>query len=280
MALTVSRRIGDIEVVVLTDGSAVFEPGLFPGADHKHIAELLEAAGETEIRTNFNAVLIRTGGMTVLADSGPRDLFGPMCGNLQAALADRGVEPGEVDRIFLTHLHPDHAVGCVAHDGTAAFPNAELVLTEAERHFWSDNDFFSGHDQTMRAWQALAKSVLAAYSDRLVVTDGEAEIAPGMTALPLPGHTPGHSGYRIASGGQQLVHVGDIVHAPSLQVADPRIAIAFDIDPGAAAAARMRLLDQLATDDLLFTGGHFLFPAFGRVERAGVGYHYLRDAAV
>lgn len=279
MALTAMRRVGATEVTVLTDGTSEFEPSLFPGTDRRQIAALLKAHGETTIRTNFNAVLVRSGGRVVLADAGPRDLFGPGCGHLPEALAEAGTQPAEVDRIFLTHLHPDHAVGTVAPDGTAAFANAELVLTDAERHFWSDTDYFAGADQVFKAWQALAKSVLSAYRDRLVLIEGEAEIAPGMTAMPLPGHTPGHSGYRIESEGQVLVHVGDIVHAPVLQVADPAIAIAFDVDADAARQVRWRLLDRLAADGSLFTGGHFLYPAFGRVERAGSGFRYLPDQA-
>jgi hypothetical protein len=78
------------------------------------------------------------------------------------------------------------------------------------------------------------------YWDRIeaIDADGEAEIAPGMTSLPLPGHTPGHAGYRLASGNQQLLHVADIVHAPFVQVADPEIAIVFDLDSDAARATR------------------------------------------
>lgn len=272
MGLTVSHKVGDIEVTILTDGATTFDPGLFPGADPGHIQQLLSAAGESEIRTNFNASLIRRGDMTVLVDTGPRDLFGPDCGNLPAALNEAGVDPAEVGTLFLTHLHPDHAAGAIDREGRAVFGSAELVLTEAERAFWSDDAAFASADDTVKGWQQLAKAVLAAYGDRLRTLGGEGQIAPGVTALPLPGHTPGHAGYRVSSGTAQLVHVGDIVHAPALQFADPEISVVFDVDAEAARAARKRLLAEMAADGIPCTGGHFLRPALARLARDGSGY--------
>jgi glyoxylase-like metal-dependent hydrolase (beta-lactamase superfamily II) len=269
MPLTVTRRIGDADVTILTDGAFAFPPDLFPGTAPERIAALLAEAGEAEIRTNFNAVLIRTGGRTVLVDAGPRDLFGPACGQLPAALSEAGVSVTEVDTLFATHLHPDHIAGMISSGGEATFPNAELVLTEAERAFWADPARTDGISETMQQWGQLARAVLAAYAERLRIVAPEGEIAPGLAALPLPGHTPGHGGWRLEGG---LVHVGDIVHAPALQIPDPEIGIVFDMDPAAARAHRKRLLDMIATEGLMFTGGHFLHPAFHRLERAGSGY--------
>ena len=272
MPHTVTRRIGDAEVTILTDGATAFGPDLFPGTDPGHIAALLAAAGAQGIATNFNAVLIRTGGRLVLADAGPRDLFGPACGKLPAGLAEVGVAPEAVDILFATHLHPDHIAGMITPEGAAVFPNAELVLPQAEAAFWSDPSNVAGAPENVVHWGALGRAVMAAYADRLRTVAPEGQIAPGLTALPLPGHTPGHSGWRLEGG---LIHVGDIVHAPALQVPDPEIAIVFDMDRDAARAQRKRLLDMIAADGLMFTGGHFLHPAFHRLERAGAGYRLL-----
>ena len=63
---------------------------------------------------------------------------------------------------------------------------------------------------------------------------------PGVTSLPLPGHTPGHSGYMITSGNQSLLIWGDIIHVPEVQVPRPEVTMAFDTDPDQAAATRKR----------------------------------------
>jgi hypothetical protein len=159
---------------------------------------------------------------------------------------------------------------------SAGFPNAELAVNRDERRFWSDDGNFSGADENVTGWQQLAKAVLAAYGDRIVPLQGEAEIAPGLTIMPLPGHTPGHCGWRLESDGQVLIHVGDIVHAPALQIPDPEIGIGFDIDMDAARETRKRLLDRLASEDALFTGGHLLQPAFARVKRSRSGYELVQ----
>ncbi len=272
MSRTVTTKIGEAEVSIITDGAISFTPDLFPGTPEETIKALLAKAETSEIQTNFNAVLIRHGGKVILADAGPRDLFGPDCGFLQEGLTELGVTPDAVDILLATHLHPDHVAGMITSEGAAVFPNATLHVTEADRTFWSDDGNFAGGLSGIADWAKLAQAVLAAYGDRLATLDDGREAAPGISGLALPGHTPGHFGWRLESGGQSLIHVGDIVHAPALQVADPEVAISFDLDMDTARTTRKRLLDRLASDGTLFTGGHFLQPAFNRVVRKGAGY--------
>jgi glyoxylase-like metal-dependent hydrolase (beta-lactamase superfamily II) len=270
MSTVTTSTIGQAEVSILTDGASVFGPEMFPGTDPAHVEELLKAAQETEVRTNFNANLIRTAGRVILVDAGAGALFGPACGHLAEGLAELGITADQIDTFYATHLHPDHIAGALAADGSAVFEKAELVVQRADAEFWQRD--IPGAPEMVQNWQKLAQAVLAAYGDRLRLIDGEGEIAPGLTSLPLPGHTPGHAGYRLASGGAQLVHVGDIVHAPHVQIADPEVGIVFDIDADQARATRKRVLDMLATEGALVTGGHLLAPALKHIQRDGRGY--------
>lgn len=266
-----SQTIGTAVVDILWDGETVFGPELFPGTDAAHIEALVRQAGAPAIQSNFNAALIRTGGRVVLADAGPRDLFGPTCGFLSDALAQAQAAPGDVDTLFATHMHPDHIAGLITPEGSAVFARAELVVTEGEHDFWS-GIATDGLPDPLPGWAGLARAVFAAYGDRLRVIPAGGDIAPGLTAVPLPGHTPGHSGWRLEDGGQTLLHVGDIIHAPALQAADPEIAIVFDIDADTARATRKRVLDMAASDGVMITGGHFLTPKFFTATRSGAGY--------
>jgi len=276
MSRIATRTIGEADVTILTDGSTDFGAALFPATPPEHIAALLERQGIDKIATNFNAVLIRNGGRTVLCDAGPRNLFGPTCGFLPEAMAEAGVAPEDVDVLFATHLHPDHIAGMITPEGAAVFPRAELVVRREEHGFWSDESQTAPLPDPIPGWAQLARAVLAAYGDRLRLIGPEGEIAPGLTAMPLDGHTPGHGGWRLSSGRAQLIHGGDIIHAPALQAIDPEIGIAFDMDMDRARVTRKRLLDELATDGALFTGGHYLRPAFHVAVRDGSGYRLER----
>ncbi len=272
MKRTVTQKIGSAEVSIITDGVFRFTPDLFPETPEAHLAALLDSQGAGEIETNFNAVVIRNSGRVILLDAGPRDLFGADCGFLHDGLTEIGVTPDQVDTLVATHLHPDHVAGMITPDGAAVFANATLHVPDVERSFWSDDSKFQGALAGIADWAKLAQAVLAAYGERLESFGDGREVAPGVRAVALPGHTPGHMGWRLDSEGASLMHVGDIVHAPALQIADPDVAISFDLDMATACTTRKRLLDQLASDGTLFTGGHFLHPAFNRVTRKGQGY--------
>jgi len=272
MSRTITQAIGDAQVSIITDGATTFTPDLFPETDAAQIGALLAEAGATQIETNFNAVLIRMNGRTILCDAGPRDLFGPTAGFLAEGLAELGVAPEDVDTLVATHLHPDHVAGMITADGAAVFPNATLHVTEADRAFWSADAHFQRALSGIADWAKLAQAVLAAYDDRLVMARDGSDVVSGLSFMHLPGHTPGHAGWRLESGGQMLIHTGDIVHAPALQLADPNVAISFDIDMNTARDTRRQVLEEIYADRALFTGGHFLSPAFNRLKREGLGF--------
>ncbi|MCP5073440.1 MAG: MBL fold metallo-hydrolase, partial [Rhodobacteraceae bacterium] len=228
MSRITKTSVGEIEVISLTDGAFEFGAEMFPGTDEAEISALLTNDNKSTIETNFNAFLVKSGDRTLLVDAGPRDLFGETCGFLPDALAEAGTAPEDITDLFITHLHPDHIAGTITPEGQAVFPIAQVTLAEADHSFWSDASQFT--DETLSQWQQLAMTVLNAYGDRVELVNGEAGIFPGVTALPMPGHTPGHCGFRVDDGAASFAHVGDIVHAQSLQLANPEIAIVFDID--------------------------------------------------
>jgi len=82
--------------------------------------------------------------------------------------------------------------------GKALSPNAELVVHEAEPPFWQDDAVLAQAAEEHRGSIQLARTVLGGYRGRVrTIASGEAR--PGVTAIPAPGHTPGHSGWLIAA---------------------------------------------------------------------------------
>jgi glyoxylase-like metal-dependent hydrolase (beta-lactamase superfamily II) len=96
-----------------------------------------------------------------------------------------------------------------------------------------------------------------------------------MPIVPLPGHTPGHTGYEFSSKGQKILFWGDIVHAQRVQLPHPEVTVAFDIDQTTAAATRNQLLAELAQENVLIAGPHMPFPALGRLRKEGSGYSWV-----
>jgi glyoxylase-like metal-dependent hydrolase (beta-lactamase superfamily II) len=193
-------------------------------------------------------------------------------------LSDRLVlKPDDIDTILVTHLHPDHVGGLVDGAGNAAFPKAELVVHEADAAYWSDDKVLSeAPEGPERQFVLLSRATLAAYRDRTRTVTGGETVA-GVTAVPAPGHTPGHTGWLVASGGDALLIWGDIVHLPGIQFAHPEAGMAFDVDGAQASATRRRIMDMATTDRLRVTGMHLDFPGFGHVVRAGGAYAFVPE---
>jgi glyoxylase-like metal-dependent hydrolase (beta-lactamase superfamily II) len=62
--------------------------------------------------------------------------------------------------------------------------------------------------------------------------------------VPTPGHTPGHQSVWAYQGSESLLVTGDLlVHA--IQLVDPDLAYANDVDPVTARATRRTVLDDV-----------------------------------
>ena len=266
------KKVGDIEVFILKDGETEFGVETFSGTNQSEINELLKVNHRKTIETNFNAFLIKSGGKNILIDAGAGTLFGPVAGNLSKALEEVGVMNDDISNIIATHLHPDHIGGMISETGEQVFKNAALTLTQDEYSFWNKEENFKSNPED----QNLPLSVLAAYSENLNLTSGNADLGLGLSAIDLPGHTAGHIGIMISSGDDQMAIVGDIIHAQYLQINNPEIGVVFDQDVDQARQSRKRILDILASEKTMFTGGHLLSPAIGYVESNGLNYSWVQ----
>ncbi len=266
-------RVGAFTVTPLRDGLFPLEPSMIPAAASPAGQTLLTGAGlpaKGPSPEPVNAFLIRRGGRHWLLDAGCGTVLGPGFDRVTAALAAEGVRPEQVETIWLSHLHADHAGGLLTPDRLARFANAELVLQEREVAYWSDAAARASAPAPLRPMFETAQAVLAAYSSRIRRVSGEAELAPGIHALPLPGHTPGHMGVLIADGSERLLIWGDIVHSRILQMPHPDWTVIWDTDPAEAITTRRRILDRAAVEGLRVTGMHLA--TRGRIERADTGY--------
>ena len=267
-----SRQVGDFTITAFSDGYLAASLDLLSNIDPADASRMLESAGARDHTSiHINCYLVRGGGCTALIDAGAGG-FKQWGGRLTTNLALAGIQPSEIEAILLTHAHPDHVGGLTDGLGNAMFPNAELVAHHREVAFWQDDGNLSRTPERAHGSFLLARRAFDSYRDRLRIFDAGGEVLPGITTMPFPGHTPGHSGYRLDSGGRSLLVWGDIVHFPSIQVPRPDVSIAFDQDSHLASETRSRLLDLASSEGLLIAGMHLGELGFAHIERKGGTY--------
>ena len=214
-------------------------------------------------RLPCNCFLVRSDGVTILVDTGvgPPGLWDWTAereGELPRALAQLGVDAGDIDIVFLTHLHIDHVGWNADLEGVALFPRARYVVHRDSLAFARQQD---GRAHVQRCIVALA--------DRFETVEGGVELAPGVAAFVSPGHFPGHMGLRLASEGQRAVLLADTAVHPAL-LHEPDWVYVSDREPAICAATRHALLPELVDQDVLVASGHYPATGISRVvTRAG-----------
>ncbi|HEV2622978.1 MAG TPA: MBL fold metallo-hydrolase [Frateuria sp.] len=268
-------RLGAFHVIALSDGRLMLPSAELlvddePGVSH---ALLTQAHAPDRVPTSVNAFLVDTGHKRFLVDTGAGDLFGAESGKLLASLREAGYTPAQIDEVLLTHLHPDHDGGLVTH-GQPTFPHAVVRLDAREAAFWLHPDNASKVGVRLQEVFKEAAEELAPYKreGRLKTFSAGATLAAGVRAVPVYGHTAGHTGYRFASRGQVLLAWGDVVHFPLVQFTDPRVTIRFDSNRSEAETTRERFLSRVAAHHTWVAGAHLVFPGIGHVRRLGEGY--------
>lgn len=268
--------IGAARVTAFSDGFLQIGAEMMQGIPQEGFTQLLRDAhlsGDTH-PTGVNAYLIEIGTKRILVDAGTGTVMGPGLGHLAANMAALGVDPSSVDKVIATHLHPDHIGGIATAQGNP-YGNASLVTGAADIDFWSSADFRAQAPEGFKGFFDLATGTLAKFGDRVEAVSGAADLGDGLTAVPLPGHTPGHMGVMLESQGDSLLIWGDIVHVGPVQFARPDVTIGFDTDADLARKSRISILDQAATDRLQVAGMHIGFPGMGYLERAQTGYRFV-----
>jgi glyoxylase-like metal-dependent hydrolase (beta-lactamase superfamily II) len=275
------RKIGDIVVTAISDGYLDGTLDVMRNIDLDKAREILSTAFRPARRTSVNTFLIHSKGRLAIIDTGSGNYLLPTAGFVQRNLAAAGIDPKSIDTVLLTHMHPDHSAGLTdMSNGKLLFPNAELVMHENELPHWFDDGAMAKADErSKKLFFQAGREQVAPYKSRTRLFK-QGEVFPGVTAVPSPGHTPGHTAYLIASGDHQLMIWGDTVHVPEVQTAHPEAGMGFDTDLAQAAASRKRMFDRVSADGILVAGMHTHFPGFGRLALRGEAYALYPEAWV
>jgi glyoxylase-like metal-dependent hydrolase (beta-lactamase superfamily II) len=272
-------KVGDLEVTALFDGAAVFDAHWLNGtkATMDGVVNALQEDPRL-LDVSDEGFLVNTGKQRILVDAGAGSWWGGgVLGRLEGSLRSAGYTPEEIDIVLITHLHSDHVGGLTTQDGKRVFPNADVYVAKAESDFWLSTEIAAKAPKDVQPFFQSAQAIAAPYikAGKWHTFNGSESIVDGMQLVPLPGHTPGHTGYEFSSKGQKILFCGDIIHAQRVQLQHPEVTAVFDIDQNAAAATRLQLLPKLAHEDVLIAGPHMPFPALGRLRKEGSGYSWV-----
>lgn len=269
-----TRQIGDFLVSALSDGTMSASLDLLSGIETAEAAAIQDNAQIAEPgNIHINGYLIQGRGRTILVDAGAGGLNN-IGGQLRESLAAAAISPDDVDTVLLTHAHPDHIGGLLDAEGQPVFQQAELYLHPLEAAYWQDDEQRKRANERGQRNVTLVRRTVDAYARKLQLT-GKGEVTEGILPVWLPGHTPGHTGFRIDSKGKCLLIWGDIVHYPHIQTARPEVSIVFDCDPVQARETREKILAQAVRENLLIAGMHLGRSGFARVRQAGEGYRIV-----
>jgi glyoxylase-like metal-dependent hydrolase (beta-lactamase superfamily II) len=226
----------------------------------------------------LNQVVVRSGGRTILIDSGlgKEAPDYPRTGRWAPRLEAAGIDLASVTDVVLTHMHFDHVGGLLV-DRVKDRLRSDLPVhaAAAEAEFWESPDFsrtaMPGSMQDMI--RSTARHFLDEYRSQLRTFEAEHEVAPGVLVTRTGGHTPGHSVVRLASGGDRLTFVGDAVLPAGFD--QPDWHNGFEHDPEEAARVRVRLLRELASTGEPMMGTHLPFPSVCRASVAGDAFRWV-----
>ena len=256
-------KLGEFELFVVSDGTFRLDGGAMFGTIPKVLWERTNPADDrNRILMGLNCLLIRTPTENILVDTGLGaaydEKFAFLYGvdksqtDLLRSLAAAGVQAADINKVILTHLHFDHAGGNCFQEGNGefkpTFPNAVYYINQGELAYAKEPDPRSSPSYLSYTWEPLEKR------RQVVPISGEVEVAPGVTILPAPGHTPNHQIVKVQSSGLTACFLADLVPTPSHL--KTHYVMGFDLDALTAMKNKERVLKQAQAENWLLIFEH------------------------
>src|SRR5215470_5508949 len=272
-------KVGDIEVFSLYDGvwEKAHDEAFIKGANVEETKTTLKAGGLTDafVPIPFTTLAVRTGGRLVLIDTGTGggQVGGPKAGQVAQNMAAAGLDPKDVKTIVISHFHGDHIFGLMAKETNAqTFPEAEIIVPAAELKWWTQP--VESIPEPRRGLAQRVQATLPGWKN-IKVVDGEAELVPGVRAIPTHGPTQGLPSHLITSGGKQFIATADVTNIQALFVRNPDWQPIFDHVPDMAVETRKKLFNRAIAEKAMVAGYHWGLPNVGTLTKDGNGYAFV-----
>lgn len=270
--------VGDLQITAIHDGMAYrgldgFILNASPDSVKQALADSFMPTDRFEI--TFTTLVVNTGKKLVLIDTGNGDLGASTSGTWMHNFRAAGFQPTDVDSIIISHFHADHINGLRLRDGTAVFPQAEIMVPAPEWEFWTNESKVLAAPDGVRVNAQNVQRVFGPMGKDITTYSWGQEILPGVTALEAAGHTPGHTAYAIISGSGKLLVMSDVTNQTSIFARHPTWSAVFDQDAEMARNTRQRMLDLVAGERMQVSFYHAPFPATGHIAREADGFRLV-----
>lgn len=172
---------------------------------------------------------------------------------IHGLLSNAGVQPGDVTRVLLSHLHKDHSGGMMMGDKrTPAFENAVYYINRQEWEL-AMNGSASYRPEDFRELKNIS------------FTEGTGSINEEIEFVFTGAHSPFHQAFKITSDNETVFFGGDV--APQLQQMKHRFKAKYDYNPEEAMQLRQQWKEEGIKEGWTFLFYHDIkFPSyqFGR----------------
>ncbi|WP_419881999.1 YtnP family quorum-quenching lactonase [Peribacillus sp. B-H-3] len=228
-------QIGDITLTWLDGGVTNLDGGAMFGVVPKPLWSKKYPHNENnQIELRTDPILVQANGLNLLIDSGigsgkisekQRRNYGVTEeSRLAESLGSLGLSEDDIDYVLMTHLHFDHACGLTKREGdewVPVFKKAKIITSQVEWDEMRNPNIRSRNTYWQENWMAISDSVMP-FQDEKVITEGIKMVHTG-------GHSDGHSVILMESGGEQLIHMADLM--PTHAHANVLWVLAFDDYP-------------------------------------------------
>ena len=165
-------------------------------------------------------------------------------------LLDAGIDPNEVTKILLSHLHKDHSGGVSKEDKVLghtfiSFPNATYYVNKDEFAFAIEK---GSPSYTPKEFEILGTA------PNVVFTEGNGKIDDYITYEVTGAHCPYHQVFWIEEDGEKIFFGGDV--APQLQQMKNRFIAKYDFDGKKCMELRQQWWEQGQQDHWTFLFYH------------------------